>query len=76
MRQQRVDEIKASLNVAVLLMVSFYVLAALSGCAIDISTAMRPVTAAKSHENSFDPKKVRCLWGCGSQEASNEVQGS
>lgn len=76
MRQQTVDEIKACLNVAVLLTVSLYVLLALSGCAIDISTAMRPVTAAKSHENSYEPKKLRCLWGCNTPEASNEAQGS
>jgi len=76
MRQERIEEIKACLNLGVLLMVSFYVMASLSGCAIDFNTAIRPVTSAKSAENSYEPKKVRCLWGCNTPEASNEAQGS
>lgn len=75
MRKETVDEIRSCLNLVVCLVVGLYVATALSGCAIDFNTAVRPVTSARSHENSYEPKKVRCLWGC-NDEVKNEEQGS
>lgn len=76
MRKETVDDIKACLNLCVCLVVAFYVMASLSGCGVDFSAGVHPITSSRSYESSYDPKKVRCLWGCNSQEQSNEAQGS